>query len=50
MFTLVELGARRFVELGPGATVAGLAKRTLPAVPVRTIGVPDQVPNIKELV
>jgi [acyl-carrier-protein] S-malonyltransferase len=50
MLTLVELGARRFVELGPGATVAGLAKRTLPAVPVRTIGTPDQVPNIKELV
>jgi [acyl-carrier-protein] S-malonyltransferase len=45
MQTLVELGAARFVEMGPGATVAGLAKRTVPSVPVVTIGVPEQVPR-----
>jgi [acyl-carrier-protein] S-malonyltransferase len=47
LHTLVELGASRFVEFGPGATVAGLAKRTLPTFPVMTIGLPEQIPVLK---
>ena len=49
MHTLVELGATGFVELGPGSTLAGLAKRTVPAVSVLTIGLPDQVPILQEV-
>ena len=49
MHTLVELGATAFVEVGPGSTLAGLAKRTVPDVPVRSIGSPDHVPVLVEV-
>lgn len=35
-----ELGATAFLDVGPGRTLAGLARRTLPAVPVRPGPVP----------
>ncbi|HVM02513.1 MAG TPA: ACP S-malonyltransferase [Acidimicrobiales bacterium] len=34
--TLVEMGATELVEVGPGATLAGLARRIVPGVAVRT--------------
>ena len=34
--TLAHLGATELVEVGPGATLAGLARRILPSMPVRS--------------
>lgn len=34
--TMVELGATELVEVGPGTTLAGLARRIVPDVPVRS--------------
>ncbi|MGH9178302.1 MAG: ACP S-malonyltransferase [Acidimicrobiales bacterium] len=34
--TMVEMGATELVEVGPGSTLAGLARRIAPDVPVRT--------------
>ena len=38
--TLVGLGATELVEIGPGTTLANLAKRTAPDVPVRAVELP----------
>jgi len=35
--TIVALGATELIEVGPGATLAGLARRIVPGVPVRSI-------------
>jgi [acyl-carrier-protein] S-malonyltransferase len=35
--TMVALGAAELVEVGPGTTLAGLARRIVPATPVRSI-------------
>jgi [acyl-carrier-protein] S-malonyltransferase len=32
MLTLYELGAERFIDVGPGRVLTGLAKRTLSGV------------------
>ncbi|HEV3402625.1 MAG TPA: ACP S-malonyltransferase [Acidimicrobiales bacterium] len=44
MEALVALGAQSFVEVGPGAVLGGLARRTLPDHQVRNVAVPDDVP------
>lgn len=38
LYTLRELGARLFLEAGPGTTLAGLVRRTLPGIPVVSAG------------
>ena len=44
METLVAVGAESFLEVGPGAVLGGLARRTVPGHPVRNVAVPDDVP------
>ena len=43
METLAGLGATRFLEVGHGSMLAGLAKRTVPDVTVTGIATPDDV-------
>lgn len=45
MQTLVDLGADTFVEVGPGSTLTGLAKRGAPGVTLRNIATPDDLPT-----
>jgi [acyl-carrier-protein] S-malonyltransferase len=40
---LASLGVTEAVEVGPGALLAGMAKRTIPDTPVRSIGTPADV-------
>ena len=42
METLAALGAAAFVEVGHGSMIAGVAKRTVPDVPVLACGTPDE--------
>ena len=49
MVTLADLGAASFVEVGPGAVLGGLAKRTVPGRIVRNVAVPDDVPHLSEV-
>jgi [acyl-carrier-protein] S-malonyltransferase len=42
--TLAASGAETFVEVGPGRVLAGLAKRTVPDVVVRSVSTPDDLP------
>lgn len=37
------LGARRLLELGPGRTLGGLARRIYPSLPVDSVRTPDQL-------
>jgi [acyl-carrier-protein] S-malonyltransferase len=46
LLTLARLGADSLVEVGPGNVLAGLARRTLPGVPVRNVAVPGDVPTL----
>ncbi len=39
--TIAELGATTMLEVGSGTMLAGLAKRTVPDVPVRGVATPD---------
>ena len=48
MHTLVTLGADTLLEVGPGAVLSGLARRTVPDVLTRTVASPDQVPDVLE--
>jgi len=48
--TLVGLGVKRFVELGPGTSVAGMARRTVPSALTVTVGIPAQLPALLEVV
>ena len=41
MFTMVDLGATSFLEVGNSTMLAGLAKRTVPDVTVRGVATPD---------
>jgi [acyl-carrier-protein] S-malonyltransferase len=43
LLTLERLGADSLIEVGPGNVLAGLARRTLPGVPVRNVAVPADV-------
>jgi [acyl-carrier-protein] S-malonyltransferase len=50
MVTLTaELGATRLVEAGAGSMLAGLAKRTVPGVPVHCVGTPADIPTLSEV-
>ncbi|MDP9071690.1 MAG: ACP S-malonyltransferase [Actinomycetota bacterium] len=40
--TLVASGASQLVEVGPGTTLAGLARRIAPGVPVRSVELPRE--------
>jgi [acyl-carrier-protein] S-malonyltransferase len=42
METLASLGARSFVEVGHGSMIAGVAKRTVPDIPVVACGTPAE--------
>jgi [acyl-carrier-protein] S-malonyltransferase len=46
MQTLAALGASMFLEVGHGSMIAGVAKRTVPDVPVLGIAVPDAVDTL----
>lgn len=48
METLVELGATTFVEVGPGTTLVGLAKRAVPGITLRSVGIPADAPTLLE--
>lgn len=43
MQRMVALGADRFVEVGHGSMLAGLARRSVPGVPVDPVGAPDDL-------
>ena len=43
LLTLERLGPASLVEVGPGNVLAGLARRTLPGVPIRNVAGPDDV-------
>lgn len=47
METLVELGADSFLEVGPGAVLAGLARRTVPGKQVHGVSEPDDVTGLE---
>lgn len=49
MQTMVDLGATSFLEVGHGTMLAGLAKRTVPDVPVRSIATPDDCSILAEV-
>ncbi|MGH9190028.1 MAG: ACP S-malonyltransferase [Acidimicrobiales bacterium] len=49
MQTLVDLGADTFVEVGPGAVLSGLARRTVPNVATRTVSSPQDLPALAEV-
>lgn len=44
--TLARLGVTDVVELGPGAVLAGMAKRSLPDVRVHTVAGPDDLADV----
>jgi [acyl-carrier-protein] S-malonyltransferase len=49
METLAALGADAFVEVGHGSMIAGLAKRTVPDVPVLSCATPDDLATLSEV-
>ncbi|MFN2502710.1 MAG: ACP S-malonyltransferase [Acidimicrobiales bacterium] len=48
LLSLSRLGAESLVEVGPGNVLAGLARRTLPGVPVRGVAEPADVTVLAE--
>jgi [acyl-carrier-protein] S-malonyltransferase len=44
--TLASMGATRFVELGPGGVLTGLARRTLPDAPASAVATPDDLDTL----
>ncbi len=49
METLAALGADAFVEVGHGSMIAGLAKRTVPDIPVYSCSTPDDLAQLSEV-
>ena len=49
METLAALGAEAFVEVGYGSMIAGLAKRTVPDIPVYSCAAPSDLANLSEV-
>lgn len=49
MERLAALGADAFVEAGPGGMIAGVARRTVPAVPVHGVAVPADLDRLPEV-
>lgn len=47
---LVEAGIGLVVEVGPGGVLSGLARRTVPDLPVVSVATPDDVPAAAEAV
>ncbi|MEA2686505.1 MAG: [acyl-carrier-protein] S-malonyltransferase [Actinomycetota bacterium] len=47
--TLAALGAETFLEVGPGAVLSGLARRTLSGVTTRNVATPSDVPFLLEV-
>jgi [acyl-carrier-protein] S-malonyltransferase len=47
--TMVKMGAQNLVELGPGTTLAGLARRSVPGVRVVSVSSPDDLPRLAQL-
>lgn len=43
LLSLERLGADSLIEVGPGNVLAGLARRTLPGVPVRNVAQPEDL-------
>jgi [acyl-carrier-protein] S-malonyltransferase len=48
METLAALGVDAFVEIGHGSMIAGVAKRTVPDVPVLACSTPDDLARLSE--
>lgn len=49
MIAMTELGATSMLEVGHGSMLAGLAKRTVPEVPVRGVATPDDCSILTEV-
>ena len=49
MLSMAGLGASAFIELLPGGTLTGLAKRALPGVPAVAVRTPDDLPAARSL-
>ncbi len=47
--TLAALGARTFLEVGPGNVLSGLVRRSLSGVTTRNVATPDDVPLLLEV-
>ena len=45
-----SMGATAVVEIGPGNVLAGLARRTIPDVPIRSVATPDEAAALAEFV
>ncbi|MFF0015217.1 ACP S-malonyltransferase [Streptomyces sp. NPDC005374] len=50
METFKELGATAFIEVSPGGTLVGLAKRALPGVKTLALKTPDDLDAARELI
>lgn len=49
METMAALGASSLLEVGHGSMIAGLAKRTIPDVPVRNVATPGDLESFAEV-
>lgn len=49
METMAALGATSLLEVGHGSMIAGLAKRTIPDIPVRSVATPGDVESFAEV-
>lgn len=49
MLAMVGLGATSFIEVGHGSMLAGLAKRTVPEIPVRGVATPHDCSTLREV-
>ncbi|MBO8153224.1 ACP S-malonyltransferase [Thermovirga sp.] len=47
---MAEMGVNSFVEIGPGAVLSGLVKRTIKGAKTVAIRTPDDVPMLKEFI
>jgi [acyl-carrier-protein] S-malonyltransferase len=50
MATMAGLGVSAFIELLPGGTLAGMAKRALPGIELLAIKTPEQLDAARALV
>jgi [acyl-carrier-protein] S-malonyltransferase len=48
--TLQSMGATRFVEVGPGGVLTGLARRTLPEAPASAVATPDDLDTLVDAI
>ena len=45
--SLADVGAERFLEVGAGSMLAALARRTVPAVEVMPVAVPEDLAGVR---